>query len=315
MAITKIAIVGAGNMAREHIKAFSSLDNVQITGIQSRTAERATKLAKEFGITHVADNISQLKERSEADLVIVTVPELAANAVAKECFAEDWAVLLEKPAGYDLADAEDIAAAARGRLKPVFVGFNRRCYASAQAVRADLDSRPDEVRYIRIQDQQSYEEARRHNHPEEVVEKFMYANSIHNIDLIMAFCRGEPVEVLPVMPWKGEETEVVLVHIRFDSGDAALYEGVWKGAGPWACAVSTPSRRWTMQPLERAAFQNRNERAQNPIEPDTRDVDFKAGFFAQAQAVLDAMNGRASIAVDLDESLRTMRIIHQMFGV
>lgn len=315
MVMTRIAIVGAGNMAREHIRAFQSLDGVEVTGIHSRTTERARKLAEEFGIAHVCDSIQQLKERSEADLVVVTVPELSANAVAKQCFASDWAVLLEKPAGYDLADAEDIAAAARGRSKPVLVGFNRRFYASTQAVRADLESRPDELRYVHVQDQQSYEEARRYNHPEKVVEKFMYANSIHNIDLIMALCRGEPVEVRPVMPWKGEETEVVLVHIVFDSGDTALYEGIWKGPGPWACAVSTPSRRWTMQPLERATFQNRDSRAQNQVEPEKRDIDFKAGFVSQAQAVLAAMRGEPSKATDIDESLRTMRLIHKMFGV
>ena len=42
----------------------------------------------------------------------MAVPELEANRVAKRCFEHDWAVLMEKPAGYDLADAEDIAAAA-----------------------------------------------------------------------------------------------------------------------------------------------------------------------------------------------------------
>lgn len=313
--MTKIAIVGAGSMAREHIRAFQSLDGVEITGIHSRTTERAYKLADEFGIVCVSDSVPRLREQSQADLVIVTVPELSANIVAKECFAEDWAVLLEKPAGYDLADAEDIAAAAQGRSKPVLVGFNRRFYSSTQTVLADLESRSTELRYVHVQDQQSYEEARRYNHPEKVVEKFMYANSIHNIDLILALCRGKPVEVSPIKPWKGEETEVVLVYIKFDSGDSAIYEGIWKGPGPWACAISTPSRRWTMQPLERATFQNRNNRAQTQIEPDARDIDFKAGFVSQAQAVLDAVGGKSSNAIDINESLRTMRMIHQMFGV
>lgn len=311
----KVAIIGAGSMAREHIKAFTAVTGVTVAGLHSRTRASTEALAEEFAIPVIADSIAELKQISQADLVVVTVPELAANKVAKDCFAQDWAVLLEKPAGYDLADAEDIAAAAKGRAKPVMVGFNRRFYSSLQMVKADLDSRPNELRYVHVQDQQSYEEARRFHHPEAVVEKFMYANSIHNIDLMMVLCRGEPTEIRPIMPWKGEETEVVLVHINFNSGDTALYEGIWKGPGPWTCAVSTPGRRWSMQPLERAAFQNANERKQNIVEPAQEDLDFKAGFLRQAQAVIDRMENRPSAAVDLDESLRTMRLINRMFGV
>src|SRR5947207_3364731 len=101
-----IAIVGAGSMAREHIRAFRTLPGVRVGGILSRGRERAVALAAEFDVPVVADDIPTLKSRSGAQLVVVAVPELAANAVAKACLAEDWAILLEKPAGLDLADAE-----------------------------------------------------------------------------------------------------------------------------------------------------------------------------------------------------------------
>ena len=106
----------------------------------------------------------------------------------------------------------------------------------------------------------------------------------------------------------------MLAYVAFDSGDSALYEGLWQGPGPWACAVSTPSRRWVLQPLERAAFQNAGERKQNPVEPDRVDLDFKAGFLRQAEAVVARVRGELSAAVDLTESLRTMRLIHRIFG-
>ncbi|WP_033068643.1 Gfo/Idh/MocA family protein [Thalassospira australica] len=312
--MTKVAIIGAGSMAREHVRAFREISGVEVSGVHSRTRTKAEEFATEFGIRHVCDDIFELKEKSEADIVVVAVPELAANAIAKEAFSQDWAVLLEKPAGYDLGDAEDILSAARGREKPVMVGFNRRFYSSLRTVLADVDER-DESRFVHIQDQQNYEEARFHGHPEKVVEKFMYANSIHVIDMILCLCRGEVVEVKNIMPWKGESTEVVLSHVMFDSGDAALYEGIWKGPGPWACSVSTSSRRWVMQPLEQATYQNANERVQNQMKPDIADVDFKAGFLRQAEAVVAQVRGQKSQAVSLEESLRTMRLINKIFDV
>ncbi|QDZ13294.1 Gfo/Idh/MocA family oxidoreductase [Devosia ginsengisoli] len=307
-----MAIVGAGNMAREHIKAFSALPGVRVAGIQSRTRSRAEVLAAEFGIATVSDDIDALWQATRADLVVVTVPELALNAVAKAVFARDWAVLLEKPAGYNLADAQDIAAAASGHAKPVMVGFNRRFYSSTRAALADLDASA-ERRFIHIQDQQSFAEARRYNHPEQVVENFMYANSIHVIDMIRTFSRGEIASVTPIMPWHGEETEVVLAHIAFDSGDAALYQGVWRGPGPWTCSVSTPSRRWNLQPLEVASYQNAGERRLNALEMSEDDRAFKPGFKLQAEAVLKSMAGDRQAAPDIADSMKTMELISRIF--
>lgn len=311
----KVAVVGAGSMAREHIRAFASLPGVTVSGIVSRTRSRAEELARELSVACVADSIDELYEKTRADLVVIAVPELAANAVAKAVFAFPWAVLMEKPAGYDLADAEDIAAAAAGREAPVMVGFNRRFYSSTLAVRADLETRPGERRFIHVQDQQSYAEARRYEHPEPVVEKFMYANSIHLIDMIMAFGRGKVSRVDRVTPWRGAETEVMLAYVEFDSGDSALYEGIWQGPGPWACAVSTVGRRWTMQPLEQATFQNAGERSRTTIEASEDDRAFKPGFLLQARAAVARVCGRDSAIASLEDSLTTMRLIHRIFGV
>lgn len=312
--MAKIAFIGAGSMAREHIRAFKARPDAELAGIYSRTKPRAEALAQEFGIPLVCDSVADLARRTEATLVVVAVPELALNAVAKAAFAESWSVLLEKPAGYSFADAQDIESAARGRASPVMVGFNRRFYASTMKLKASLDAY-DGTRFVHIQDQQSFAEARRYNHPEPVVENFMYANSIHVIDLARHLCRGSIVGVNRIMPWRGEATEVVLTHLAFESGDAALYEGLWRGPGPWSCSVSTAQRRWTMQPLERLSFQNANERAQNTVEPDPIDASFKAGFARQAEAVLARANGRPSAAVSIAESLQTMELIREIFGV
>jgi predicted dehydrogenase len=310
-----VAIVGAGGMAREHAKAFAAVPGVKVSGITSRTRAKADALAAEMGIATVTDSIDELEKQTNADLLVITVPELSANPVAMNAFRHPWAVLMEKPAGYDLADAEKIPAAARGRKAPVMVGLNRRFYSSSRTIKSDLETRPDEKRFIHVQDQQSYAEARRYNHPPQVVEKFMYANSIHIIDLIPFFGRGKVSRVQQVTPWKGEETEVMLAYVEFDSGDTALYEGLWKGHGPWAANVSTPGKRWIMQPLEDAIYQNANERARHTIERADEDKQYKAGFLLQARAAVARVRGEASEIPSIDDSLQTMKLINAMFGV
>src|SRR5262245_3015121 len=110
--ICKVALIGAGGMAREHGRAFGDISQVSVAGIWSRTRSRAESLAQHLGIGSVCDSIEELYERTEADLAVVAVLEPATKKVAKECFRFPWTLLLEKPPGLNLAEACEIAEAA-----------------------------------------------------------------------------------------------------------------------------------------------------------------------------------------------------------
>lgn len=310
----RVAFVGAGSMAREHIRAFADVPGVVLSGIQSRTKARAEALAAELGVGLVCDSIEELHERTHAHLVVVSVPELSANDVSRRCFAFPWTALLEKPAGYDLADAEAIAAAARAAERRVFVALNRRLYSSTQAAVDDLAMR-EEPRYVRVQDQQDQAAVLAAGQPALVVKNWMYANSVHTIDYLRVLGRGRVSQVTPIVRWDPERPGVVLCDVRFESGDIGLYEGVWNGPGPWAVTVSTPSRRWEMRPLEQAVFQNRGERVLNPIDVHPRDKAFKAGFRRQAELAVDAAVGQGGAGLaTLDDALETMRLVSRIFA-
>src|SRR6185295_18796634 len=104
----KVAIVGAGNMAREHIRAFMDVPGVDIAGIQSRTRARAASLANEFNIPIVADSVPELYERTRAELAVISVSETSTREVCIAAFGFPWTVLIEKPPGYNLPEAESI---------------------------------------------------------------------------------------------------------------------------------------------------------------------------------------------------------------
>jgi len=311
----RLAIVGAGAMAREHIRAFLDLPGNSVAGIWNRTRNKAEMVASEFGIPVVADSIEELYGRTRADLAIVAVYEPAINPIMKRALAHPWAILMEKPVGLDLLDGEDIAAVARSRADKsgnVYVGLNRRYLSSTQAALSDLCNDPH-PRFIHVQDQQNLETARQIGHADIVVRNWMYANSIHLVDYFCAFGRGDITEVTRVAPWQPENPGVVLAKIAFTGGDIGLYEGIWNGPGPWACTVTTSRRRWEMRPLERASYQNAGERTLNPVEAHPWDKDFKPGLRLQAQHVAEAVYGDAP-AVTLDEGLRTMRLIEAIYA-
>jgi len=309
----KVAFVGAGAMAREHARAFRDVPGVELSGIHSRTRARAEALAAEYGIGVVADSVAELHERTRAQLVVVSVPELSANSVAKACFAHGWTVLLEKPAGHDLADAQDIATAAERAGRMAYVALNRRHYSATRAAVSRLAGDPG-PRYIKVQDQQDPAAALAAGQPPEVVANWMYANSIHVIDYFRVLGRGEIASVDPVIPWDPARPGIVVAKLAYASGETGLYEGIWNGPGPWAVAVSTPSQRLEMRPLEQLGVQRRGERKLEPQPAHARDAAFKAGFRLQAELAAAAALGRPTDLPTLRDGIETMRLVSRIFG-
>lgn len=310
----RVAFVGGGGMTREHIRAFQGLPAVEVVGVTNRTREKAEAIASELGVPHVFDSIAAMKAATQANLVVMAVYEPAIRETALSVFAQDWAVLMEKPIGLDLADARAVAAAGKTRGTPVFVGLNRRHLGSTRAVLIDLsdDAGP---RFIHVQDQQSLDTARAIGHSDAVVRNWMFANSIHLADYLPALGRGEIVDVQSITPWSFEKPGVVLAKIAFSSGDVGLYEAIWNGPGPWACTVSTPRRRWELRPLEKAVFQNAGERSLNPVDADPRDAAFKPGFRVQAEEVVAALRGQQSRAATLDDALVSTELVAKIYGL
>ncbi len=309
----KVAIVGAGYMSREHIRAFQDVPRVEIVGIHSRTRSRAEALAQEFRLPNVCGSISELFERTAADLVIVSVPELSVNAICCACFEHPWTVLVEKPAGYDVADAEAIESAARAKHRWAYVALNRRHYGSTRAVVADLATLAG-PRLIKVQDQENPVAALQAGQPRLVVENWMYANSIHVIDYFSFRGRGKIPAVEPVIRWDPRHPRYVVARISFDSGDVGLYEAIWDGPGPWAVSENTPEKRWEMRPLEKASYQLSGKRVLESIEDDAWDIRFKPGLRRQAELAVLAASGQRTELPTLQDALTSMRLTQAIYA-
>ena len=310
----RIAIIGAGYMAAEHIKAFRAIPGVTVAGIHSRTLARAETLAKDLGVGATCRTVDELFERARPHLVVIAVPELSVRSVSEACFAYRVPCLIEKPAGYDLPDAEAIAAAAKSSATPAYVALNRRHYSSTRAVLRELETCPGS-RFISALDQEDPAGALAAGQPQTVIDNWMFANSIHVIDYLMLFGRGPVVGVDAFFPYTPGTYGIVAANIRFASGDLGLYQAVWGGPGPWAVSVTTSQKRWEMRPLEQAAVQPAGQRRMEPMELDSWDQEFKPGLRRQAQLAVAAANGESPAELptvyDALASMRLAAVIYQ----
>jgi predicted dehydrogenase len=312
---TQIAFVGAGGMCREHAKAFASLPNTRLAGIHSRSSARAEAVAADYSIPVVASSIAELYEKTKAGLVVIAVPEMSIRSVAEQAFQFPWTILMEKPPAKDLAEALYLESLAQQHGRTVYVALNRRFYYGTEAILQDAGSREDEARFVRVEDQQSLETARSLGYDEEIVQRWMYANSIHLVDFLRTLCRGAVKKITPITPWNPVAPAYVIAAVEFDSGDVGLYESTWNGPGPWTVTVNTPGRHWELRPLEQAKFVNAGERTLNELPQTDADKNFKPGFRRQAEEVLKALNGQPSRAAPLASAIETMRMISTIFGV
>jgi predicted dehydrogenase len=308
----KVAFIGCGYMASEHAKAFRDM-GCELAGVFSQTRARAEAFATQYAIPEVCDSIAELHAKTQADVVIIAVPELSVSAVSIAAFDHPWLCLIEKPAGYNIVDAEIISTAAQKLRRLAFVALNRRHYSSTRAVAADLQNRPGR-RLVHVIDQENPRVALESGQPRLVVDNWMYANSLHLIDYFSVFCRGELLEVVTRGEWRSCEPSFVVATLMFSSGDIGSYEGIWEGPGPWAVTVTSPERRWELRPLEQASFQDYGSRKSEPLAVDDSDKQYKPGLYAQAREVLRAVRGERHALPSVSDGLASMRIVERIYG-
>jgi predicted dehydrogenase len=309
-----VAFIGAGYMTTEHIKAFKYVPGVELAGIHSRTRDRAAKLAQEFGVPLVCDSVAELYDKTKADLVVVSVPELSVCEVCLDVFLHPWASLIEKPAGYDLADAQRILANATAQKRQAFVALNRRHHSSTRLVLADLAQQKG-ARLIHVYDQEDQIAARKAGQPELVVQNWMYANSIHMIDYFSILGRGNIISVDPIVPWSPQNPSFVIAKISYDSGDIGIYEAVWNGPGPWAISVTTQEKRWEMRPLEQASSQPYGSRKLEPASIHEWDTAFKPGLRVQAEEAVKAAKRKPHGLPSLEDAMKSMKLAAEIYGL
>ncbi len=309
----KVAFVGAGLMAEHHIHAFADIPDVMLSGIYSRTRSRAEVLAQKYAIANVYGSVDDLYAGTQADMVVIAVPELSVNSVCKTAFDYPWQALVEKPAGYDLADAETIAAVARAKGRRAFVALNRRHYSSTRVVFQQIEEFQG-PRLVNVFDQENPQVALDAGRPRLVTDNWMYANSIHVIDYLRLFCRGNVTEVENIVRWNPANPLFVVAKVAFSSGDVGIYQAVWNAPGPWSVVVNTQGKRWEMRPLEQAVSQVYKSRENMTIEVHHWDQKFKPGLRMQAEQAVKAVCGVPNLLPSLEDGLETMKLVSQIYA-
>jgi myo-inositol 2-dehydrogenase/D-chiro-inositol 1-dehydrogenase len=120
MSEKRIAIVGAGHMARVRGKAFLETGRAKICAVASRHMETARVCATELGCTFYTDDYRRL-EKARPDAILIEVPHKAQDEIAL------WAL----DAGYDLLIGGSLASALDAGYQILDLAIQHNCIVEA----------------------------------------------------------------------------------------------------------------------------------------------------------------------------------------
>jgi myo-inositol 2-dehydrogenase/D-chiro-inositol 1-dehydrogenase len=134
---SRIALVGAGRIGRQHAQAVQQSDLLELTAVVDPDARAREAVGDESTLRFESpDALPELG----LDGVIVAVPTAHHVAVVSPLLDARIPVLCEKPCGLDVAEVLELAALARKVSVPLMVGYWRRFVPSLCALQARIQS-------------------------------------------------------------------------------------------------------------------------------------------------------------------------------
>lgn len=110
---TRVAVIGAGNMGKNHLRNYSLLPDAELVALAD-IAPQTQELAEEYGIKHFTD-YKQMLDEMQPDAVSIVVPTPFHAEVATEVMHRGIHCLLEKPIASTVEEADKLIKLAKDK--------------------------------------------------------------------------------------------------------------------------------------------------------------------------------------------------------
>ena len=287
-----ILLIGAGPMAIEYAKVLNA-QNVAYSVI-GNTKEGARGFESEMNKEVITGGLDKwLRENPNVDVdsykVIVLVNENLLGFITCELLNFGFNdILVEKPGGLDFSDIEKVNDLAIEKGAKVYVGYNRRFFASTIKVKEliELDGGVTSFNFEFTEWGHIIQNLVKNDG---VLEEWFIQNSSHVIDLAF-YIGGNPVEMKSFVrggaEWHSKGTVFSGAGIATNNA-LFTYNANWESAGRWWVEFLTKENRYIMKPMEKLAVQKRGSIAIDEITlEDEKDTLYKPGLFLQVEAFL-----------------------------
>ena len=205
----RVAVVGVGDFGRNHVRVWREIEGAELVGILDTNADRAQKVAAEFG-TRALRDIDALTSDG-IDAVSLAVPTAEHARIGSRILAAGIDVLVEKPIAASLDEADALIAAAKRSRGILQVGHVERFNPAVVAV-GKIVSRPMffEVHRLGIFS------------PRSLDIDVVYDVMIHDLDILLSLVNAPVVDLKAVgIPVISDKVDIAHARVEFETGTVA----------------------------------------------------------------------------------------------
>ena len=301
-----MGIIGAGQIAREHLKVIKAVKGITAVGITSRTMSKAEALAETFHIERVYDTVDHLLEECVPDAVMVLVSADQIYVSVVNLIPIGIPLFLEKPPGLVPEQTKTMVELVDRHDTNILVGFNRRYYSIFHEG-LEIIKQNGGLLGLAVEGHERFWKIAGRDMPDEVRENWVYANSTHTIDLLRFFGGGIKSITSLSKSLKEKNGDQFVASMKFESGALGTYTSHWYSPGGWSATLYGEGVTVKFKPLERGTWIDK-DLTQNEINPEEVDVKYKPGFYRQMEAFVKMVRTGAleTPGMDLGDALKTM---------
>lgn len=285
-----IWLIGAGYMAIEYAKVLQEMNvpfKVVGRGIKSAmNFEKKTGLAVQTG----EDNnfLKQTKELPFAAIVAVSVEQLATVTLLllKKGIKR---ILVEKPAGLNLEELEELNHETKKQKANIFVAYNRRFYTSTLKAK-EIINKDGGVTSFNFDFTEWSHIIKDEKIPDIVKKQWFLANSTHVVDLAF-FLGGMPKEIKCYttggLSWHPSASIFCGAGVT-EQGSLFSYHSNWEAPGRWGVEIFIRKHKLILRPLEDLYIQKIGSLiSEKVIFDDSLDHEFKPGLYKQVESFIN----------------------------
>ncbi|MEH7305238.1 Gfo/Idh/MocA family protein [Neobacillus drentensis] len=140
MSKVKVGIIGCGSIAQyRHLPEYKANKKVEIVAVCDIVAERAEKMAEEYG-AKAFTNYKEVLKLADIDAISVCLPNYLHAPVSIDALNAGKHVLCEKPMATSKEEAEAMIEAAKENDKKLMIAHNQRFVTSHQKAKEIIDN-------------------------------------------------------------------------------------------------------------------------------------------------------------------------------
>jgi UDP-N-acetylglucosamine 3-dehydrogenase len=136
----KVAVIGTGQMGRNHVRTYAFLKGVKLVAISDLNIKLGKKLAKEFK-TKFYQDYKEMLDKEKIDAVSICVPTKFHYVIAKDTINKKINTFVEKPITMNVKQGYDLLQRAKKAKVKLMVGHIERFNPAVIKVKELLDAK------------------------------------------------------------------------------------------------------------------------------------------------------------------------------